>query len=342
MCHSYIYSIRVSTNFEATVQCQLHGNSAAQIRGEGRPAAMRLAVSTVIFALRRDPHSARRNRPQLWLPLVCRLRDPYDGYWALPGGPLQEEESLSGAAARTLAETTGLRPAYLEQLYAFGDPERSTDPHSPAPQPTASPSTAGQRTTSQATTRQSTTSQRTADRRSPGHERVVSIVYWALVGADEAAQAKVGQNVRWLAAEHLPPLAFDHNLIVDYALWRLRTKMEYARIAHAFLGETFTLRELREVHEVVLQRDLDPANFRRQVEADGAVVATEEFRTGGRHRPARLYRYNHAIEPVDLGPLPRSSPAPRRPGNPRRRNDSPHFLDFLINSSTPINHRTKE
>src|SRR5699024_4794567 len=268
-------------------------------------AAMRLAVSTVIFAFHRDPHSARSNRPQLWLPLVCRLRDPYDGYWALPGGPLQEEESLSGAAARTLEETTGLRPAYLEQLYAFGDPERSTDPHSPARQPTAGPGASGQPTTnqpttSQADTRRSTTSQRTADRSRPGQERVVSIVYWALVGADEAAQARVGQNVRWLAAEQLPPLAFDHNLIVDYALWRLRTKMEYARIAHAFLGETFTLRELREVHEVVLQRDLDPANFRRQVEADGAVVATEEFRTGGRHRPARLYRYNHAIEPVDL------------------------------------------
>src|SRR5699024_1281816 len=217
---------------------------------------------------------------------------------------------------------------YLEQLYAFGDPERSTDPHSPARQPTAGPSAYGQPTTSQPTTsqaatnqpttsqadtRRSTTSQRTADRSRPGQERVVSIVYWALVGADEAAQAKGGQNVRWLAAEQLPPLAFDHNLIVDYALWRLRTKLEYARIAHAFLGETFTLRELREVHEVVLQRDLDPANFRRQVEADGAVVATEEFRTGGRHRPARLYRYNHAIEPVDLGPLPpiesRASPA---------------------------------
>lgn len=236
---------------------------------------MRLAVSTVIFALRRDPHSAQRTGAELWLPLVCRVRDPFDGYWALPGGPLQEQESLPEAAARTLAETTGLRPNYLEQLYAFGDPDRSAG--APA---------------------------------SAGEERVVSIVYWALVGAEEAEAARSRQNVRWLTAERLPQLAFDHNLIVDYALWRLRTKMEYARIAHAFLGETFTLRELREVHEIVLQRDLDPANFRRQVEADGAVVATEQFRTGGRHRPARLYRYNHAIEPVDLGPLPPAEAQP--------------------------------
>lgn len=245
---------------------------------------MRLAVSTVVFALHRDPHSARRTKPELWLPLVCRVRAPYDGYWALPGGPLPDEESLSGAAARTLAETTGLRPAYLEQLYAFGDPGRSAATTLTTP---TGRSAASQNNTYVA-------------------ERVVSIVYWALVSAEQAAISRSGQNVRWLAAEHLPELAFDHNLIVDYALWRLRTKMEYARIAHAFLGETFTLSELREVHEIVLQRSLDPANFRRQIEADGAVVATEEFRTGGRHRPARLYRYNHAIEPVDLGPLPRA------------------------------------
>src|SRR5699024_6044118 len=105
-------------------------------------------------------------------------------------GPLQEEESLSGAAARTLEETTGLRPAYLEQLYAFGDPERSTDPHSPTRQPTAGPGASGQPTTnqpttSQADTRRSTTSQRTADRSRPVQVRVVSIVYWALLGDDD-------------------------------------------------------------------------------------------------------------------------------------------------------------
>lgn len=246
---------------------------------------MQLAVSTVIFALREDEQSAQRRGPELWLPLVCRVRDPYDGYWALPGGPLRDDEGLADSAARTLDETTGLRPAYLEQLYAFGEPERG----------------AGSGAAHSAPARAAT-------------DRMVSIVYWALLGSDEAARARIGQNVRWLAAERLPRLAFDHNLIVEYALWRLRTKIEYARIAHAFLGETFTLRELREVHEIVLQRDLDPANFRRQVEASNAVVPTDDFRTGGRHRPARLYRYNSAIEPVDLGPL-----APPTPPSPDRR-----------------------
>ncbi|MBC7724740.1 MAG: NUDIX hydrolase, partial [Burkholderiaceae bacterium] len=124
------------------------------------------------------------------------------------------------------------------------------------------------------------------------------------VRADEADRARVGENVRWFPADDLPTLAFDHNLIVGYALWRLRTKLEYGRIAHAFLGERFTLSELREVHETVLRRPLDPANFRRQVESSGTIVATDDVVSGGRHRPPRLYRY--AIPGaglVDNGPL---------------------------------------
>jgi 8-oxo-dGTP diphosphatase len=217
-----------------------------------------LAVSTVIFTLR---PSTRTGHLTVWLPLVRRIRDPYNGLWALPGGPLGSDEDLRTAAANTLDETTALSPRYLEQLYAFGDIDRSPD------------------------------------------GRVVSIVYWALVGADEAADAVVTDNVRWFEADALPELAFDHARIVDYALWRLRNKLEYSHLAHAFLADTFTLADLREVYEAVLQKQLDPANFRRQVEASGQVVPTEQLQTGARHRPARLYRPNRLLEPVDNGPL---------------------------------------
>jgi 8-oxo-dGTP diphosphatase len=216
-----------------------------------------LAVSTVIFALRGNDE----NRASLRLPLVRRTREPFCNSWALPGGPVDVAESLEAAAGRNLLDTTGLDPRYLEQLYAFGDVERS-----------------------------------------PQH-RVVSIVYWALVRGEEADLVTIGENVRWFPADELPDLAFDHNLIVDYALWRLRTKMEYSRIAHAFLGETFTLAELREVHEAVLKRPVDPANFRRQIEASNTIIATDEVVTGGRHRPPRLYRYNNSVALSDTGPL---------------------------------------
>ena len=219
-----------------------------------------LAVSTVIFALGTEG---------LRIPLVRRIRQPFEGQWALPGGPIEAREPLEAAAGRNLLETTNLRSTYLEQLYCFGDVDRA-----------------------------------------PG-ERVVSVVYWALVRSDEAELAAEGENVRWFTADELPDLAFDHNTIVDYALWRLRTKMEYSRIAHAFLGETFTLAELRRVHEAVLGRPLDPANFRRQVEASDAIIATGQHITGGRHRPPRLYRYDTSVALTDNGPLNNRSEASR-------------------------------
>lgn len=203
--------------------------------------------------------------PTLALPLVLRTRDPHRDQWALPGGWLDATENLEDAAARTLAETTRLAPSYLEQLYAFGDVGRS-----------------------------------------PG--RVVSIAYWALLRHDEvdaqlAAHAQTPpENVKWFDTADLPPLAFDHNHIVDYAVWRLRNKVGYSRVAHGFLPPTFTLAELREAYEAILGKRLDPANFRRQVEATGTLLPTDQFRTGS-HRPARLYRYNTDVELADRGPL---------------------------------------
>ncbi|MFE5408027.1 NUDIX domain-containing protein [Microbacterium sp. NPDC056569] len=233
-------------------------------RSPGTPAdtdAIRVAVSTVIFSLRRLPGS---DAVQVVLPLVRRTRDPHEGQWALPGGWLDAREGLDAAASRTLAETTGLAPSYLEQLYAFGAVDRS---------PT----------------------------------RVVSIVYWALLRADEITADDSEpdlaiENVQWFDAAALPELAFDHNQIVDYALWRLRNKVGYSRIAHGLLADEFTLADLREVYEAILGRRLDPANFRRQVENSGTLIPTDRFRTGS-HRPARLYRYNQDVELADRGPL---------------------------------------
>ncbi|MFF2632353.1 NUDIX domain-containing protein [Microbacterium sp. NPDC058021] len=223
-----------------------------------RTSDIRVAVSTVIFSLRRLPGD---DGAAVVLPLVKRTRDPHEGLWALPGGWLGVDENLDAAASRTLAETTGLAPSYLEQLYAFGAVDRS-----------------------------------------PG--RVVSIVYWALVRPDEAEAAHAQHNVAWFDAASLPALAFDHNQIVDYALWRLRNKVGYSRIAHGLLPAEFTLAELREVYEAILGKRLDPANFRRQVENSATLIPTDQFRTGS-HRPARLYRYNHDVELADRGPLSR-------------------------------------
>ncbi len=204
-----------------------------------------LAVSTVIFALRPHPVTGRTT---LWLPLVRRIREPYEGRWALPGGPLRPDEDLAASARHTLERTTGLAPRHLEQLYSFGAVDRSPE------------------------------------------DRVVSIVYWALVRPDEDARATDGENVEWFVADDVRGLAFDHDAILRYALARLRAKITYSPIAFAFVTPEFTLADLRAVHEAVLDRSLDPANFRRQVLASGTVTPTGSYLTGTSHRPPALYR----------------------------------------------------
>lgn len=213
-----------------------------------------LAVSTVVFALR--PHHTNGART-LWLPLVRRIREPYEGRWALPGGPLQPGEDLAASARRTLEQTTGLTSGYLEQLYSFGARDRSP-------------------------------------------QRVVSIVYWALVRSDEAARAVDGENVEWFVADEIPRLAFDHNTIVEYGLNRLRAKITYSPIARFFLSPEFTLAELREVHEAVIRKRIDPANFRRQTLGTKTLVPTGTQLTGTSHRPPALYRFQ--IDPTDRSP----------------------------------------
>ena len=213
-----------------------------------------IQISTVIFAL--------HNNQTLWIPLVRRIREPYLGHWALPGGPLTAAETMQDVARRSLKETTNLAPAYLEQLYAFGGLGQQQVP------------------------------------------RTVSIAYWALLPIDDIDQDFV-ENVQWFKVDELDGLdfAFDHNNVIDYALWRLRNKVNYSSIGYDVLGEKFTLAQLREVYEAILGRPIDPGNFSRQVKASKDIEATEEFLTGGKHRPPRLYRYTGAADRRNNGPL---------------------------------------
>ncbi|WP_309127940.1 NUDIX domain-containing protein [Microbacterium sp.] len=212
----------------------------------GEHDAIRVAVSTVIFSLRDAADGDR-----LMVPLVRRTRQPHLGAWALPGGWLDPAEDLDSAASRTLADTTALKPSYLEQLYSFGDVDRA---------PTRVISIV-----------------------------YWALLRSDLVDAQRATEG-APENVEWFDVDALPALAFDHNRIAAYALDRLRNKVAYSRIAAGLLPDEFTLTELREVYEAVLGRRLDPSNFRRLLEGSDELVPTESFRTG-KHRPARLYRY---------------------------------------------------
>ena len=201
--------------------------------------------------------------------LLRRTSQPARDRWSLPGGFVGMDESLDAAAARVLATKAGLQDVFTEQLYTFGDPGR--DPRT----------------------------------------RVVSVVYYALVEPHRLERAVAEhqerplalatvaveanghvRGVRAIGPDGVPlPVAFDHEAIVASAGERIRGKLGYAPIGFELLPDTFTLLELRHVHEAILGRPLNKDSFRRKLLDGGLVEPTGDRATGLGHRPPELYRF---------------------------------------------------
>jgi len=126
----------------------------------------------------------------------------------------------------------------------------------------------------------------------PGRDprgRVITVAYFALVPAERQAlrAASDAADAAWFPAYHPPPLAFDHSRILDYAITRLR--YDTAR-AFELLPQEFTLTELQEAYEHILNEKLDKRNFRRKV-LNADILEEIGRRREGHGRPARLYRF---------------------------------------------------
>ena len=196
--------------------------------------------------------------------LIRRSADPYREFWALPGGVLAPAESLDRAAARKLLDETGVQDVYLEQLYTFGELARGDGKTDPTPQ------------------------------------RGVVVTYFALV---QHRQVRLRDSEEWHPAWHsgykLPPLAFDNNAVVDYAVRRLRSKLDYTNVAYSLLPRQFTLSDLQQVYEAILDRELDKRNFRRRMLSLGVIKPAGGTRMEGAHRPAQLYAFTKR-EPMQV------------------------------------------
>jgi 8-oxo-dGTP diphosphatase len=184
--------------------------------------------------------------------LIQRGLEPFRGKWALPGGFVKVGEDTETAARRELEEEAGLKQLFMEQFHTFSDPKR--DPR----------------------------------------EHVVSVAYFALVPflshppkADTDAS-----DAAWFAVDEVPSLAFDHKLILDTALQRLRQKIQREPAGFELLPRQFTLTQLQQVYEAVLGMTLDKRNFRKKILGMGLLVDTGEVEQDVAHRAAALWRFD--------------------------------------------------
>lgn len=188
--------------------------------------------------------------------LITRLIEPFKGKAALPGGFVLAGEDLLQAAGRELAEETGVErlPGHLEQLASYGPKGR--DPR--------------------------------GDILTVAH--LLLAPDFPVLAAGSDAEHAAWYPVREVVGGGLE-LAFDHARILDDALERAKSKLEYSPLGAAFCGEEFTIAQLRAVYEAVWGTRLDPRNFHRKATGThGFLEETGTMTTGDAGRPAALFR----------------------------------------------------
>ena len=122
-----------------------------------------------------------------------------------------------------------------------------------------------------------------------GH--VISIAYFALISREKLSIKNSGVRAMFFSINKLPQLAFDHKTMVQYAVSRLRTKLEYTNVVYSLLPKHFTLGELQALYEIILKRRLDKRNFRKKFLSLKLVKQTRKYLQSGRQRPAALYEF---------------------------------------------------
>ena len=224
--------------------------------------------------------------------LVKRDEYPFKDKWCLPGGFIGIDENLEEAAQRVLERETNLKNIYMEQLYTFGEVNR--DPRM----------------------------------------RIVSAAYMALVDKNklkdtlnenscwfnistieetnkkykielENGKETISFEINKKLIEHTTDkygykiakndkLAFDHAIVIVTGLERLKNKIEYTDIVFNMMPKLFTLSELQQVYEIILNKKLLTPDFRRIIA--NKVEKTDQVRKGKGHRPSALFKYKNTMK----------------------------------------------
>ena len=192
----------------------------------------------------------KNSEKELQVLLIKRKDEPCKDCYSLPGGFVNIDEPIYVNVRRKLYEKTEVSgDFYIEQLYTWGE----------------------------------------LDRDSRG--RVISVSYLGLCNNETYTEKFITNewlNVYEVLEGKYGDLAFDHKQIIEYALERIKGKIEYTDIAFNLLPEKFTLSECKAVYELILGKTL--LNFKRGVVE--YIEPLNEYQEGKQFRPAQLFKVN--------------------------------------------------
>lgn len=256
----------------------------------------------------RDKENYRKlPKRKLKILLIRRGDHPYRGDWALPGGFGRRSEEIYETAKRELFEETQISEAYLKLIGVFGREGR--DPRGWIISHTFLALIDGEkyqvRGGSDARdaawfevefTQEKVSEKREKDRlgrstlyrlRLVCEEKEEPVVLQALIRKEDVIRHFHTETEYFVEEEE--GLAFDHAKLICYALLSLRQEVESdGRIVFDLMPEYFTLTELQKVVEIILDKALLTANFRRKMAV--YVEETDRMITGAGHRPAKLFQ----------------------------------------------------
>ncbi len=188
--------------------------------------------------------------------LIQRTNEPYYGYWALPGGGLYNNELVIDGAKRELKEKTGIEDIDLKMYKIFDRIDRSP------------------------------------------LKRMIAIAFIGVVDINKAQIIKETNKTSssdWFDINNIPELAYDYNEILEGAIEELKTMIQSTDILKSLFPKEFTLPELQQVFESILNISFDRRNFRKKMINSNYVIDTNKTINYKGKKPAKLYILNKKI-----------------------------------------------
>lgn len=201
------------------------------------------------------------------------LTDPESGEvllqdYTMQGHHVLEDENLDEAAKRVLKDKTGLENIFLKQFHTFGDTDRLLKEKDQLWIKTKFPMVLN---------------------------HVITVAYYSLVDSAKIKPDHQHQDTKWFPVNELPALGFDHEKIIMMALEYLRDEIRREPIGFELLPEKFTLTQLQNLYEVILNTSLDRRNFRKKVAQMKYVIPLDEKQKGVAHKPAQVFIFSRDV-----------------------------------------------
>ncbi|MDR3297713.1 MAG: NUDIX hydrolase [Prevotellaceae bacterium] len=186
----------------------------------------------------------------------------------LPGSLIADNEDLPGAAHRVIHDLMGARPVRLYAIDSFSDPQRVPK-----------------------------TDLRWIN--SYYHvalARVLTVVYFALVKLDSRLMAHTTRKGgEWAIVSDVEKLALDHNQILIAGFDHLAQQLRHEPVAFDLLPNEFTIRQLRNLYEVVLDIEMDSRNFRKKILSLSYIIPLKKRESFVSHKPAKFFAFDEKL-----------------------------------------------